>query len=98
MSVLNARRQKSATQPVDSFLCLFPSHALPAQRLRSAARLFCQGSSLRSDERKLRGLDSADGEAPGTARKGICFLRSKVPLPRSKNQKQKGASNADRND
>jgi len=37
---------------------LFPS-ALPAQRLRLAARFFCQGSALRSDERKHRGLDSA---------------------------------------
>src|ERR1700720_4902218 len=49
------------------------SIALPAERLRFAARFFCQGSPLRSDERKLRGLDSAGGEAPGTARKSICF-------------------------
>jgi hypothetical protein len=74
------------------------SIALPAERLRFAARFFCQGSPLRSDERKLRGLDSADGEAPGTARKSICFLCSKVPLPKKqKTKKGKGANNADRN-
>jgi len=83
---LTLDEQKSETQPVDSFLCLFPSHALPAERLRSAARLFCQGSSLRSDERKLRGLDSADGEAPGPARKGICFLCTAPRCLKSKNQ------------
>jgi len=55
------------------------SIALPAERLRFAACFFCQGSSLRSDERKLRGLDSAVGEAPGTARKSICFLVRQSP-------------------
>jgi hypothetical protein len=75
------------------------SIALPAERLRFAARFFCQGSSLRSDERKLRGLDSACGEAPGPARKSICFLCSKVPLPRKqKSKKTKERNNADRND
>jgi len=73
------------------------SIALPAERLRFAARFFCQGSSLRSDERKLRGLDSADGEAPEPARKSICFLCSKVPLPKNQKPKHKGANNADRN-
>jgi len=32
----------------------------PAERLRFAARFFCQGSPLRSMNAKLRGLDSAD--------------------------------------
>jgi hypothetical protein len=74
------------------------SIALPAERLRFAARFFCQGSPLRSDERKLRGLDSADGEAPEPARKSICFLCSKVPLPKKQKTKtDKGANNADRN-
>lgn len=36
-------------------------NALPAEKLRLAARFFCKGSPLRSDERKLRALDSADG-------------------------------------
>lgn len=31
------------------------------------------GLTLRSDKRKLRALDSADGQAPRPARKGICF-------------------------
>jgi hypothetical protein len=35
-------------------------HALPAEKLRLAARLFCQGSPLRSDKRKPGALDSAD--------------------------------------
>jgi hypothetical protein len=42
--------------------------------VRFPARLFCQGRTLRSRERKLRGLDSADGKAPGTATKGIRFF------------------------
>jgi len=64
--------------------------ALPAERLRFAARFFCQGSSLRSDERKLRGLDSANGEAPGPARKSICFfLRLTTPQKKQK-QNRKG--------
>jgi len=79
-------------------LSLRNSIALPAERLRFAARFFCQGSSLRSDERKLRGLDSAGGEAPKTARKSICFLCSKVPLPKKQKPKTQGANNAGRND
>jgi len=50
--------------------------ALPDARVRFAARLVCQGRALRSRERKLRGLDSACGKAPGTATKGICFFFS----------------------
>src|SRR6266566_3191038 len=33
-----------------------------------------KGLPLRSDKRKRRALDSADGQAPRPARKGICFL------------------------
>jgi hypothetical protein len=65
------------------------SIALPAERLRFAARFFCQGSSLRSDERQLRGLDSAGGEAPGTARKSICFS---CTAPRCLGSKNKNPS------
>src|SRR5215469_13958470 len=50
--------------------------ALPAARVRFPARFCCQGRTLRSRERKLRGLDSACGKAPGTATKGICFFFS----------------------
>jgi hypothetical protein len=39
---------------------------VPTERLRFAACFSCQGSSLRSDKRTLRGLDSACGEAPAT--------------------------------
>jgi hypothetical protein len=34
---------------------------------------FCQGSPLRCDERKPRGLDSADGQAPSPAMKAFAF-------------------------
>ena len=50
------------------------SLALPAVRVRFPARWTCQGRTLRSRERKLRGLDSACGKALGTATKGICFF------------------------
>jgi len=43
---------------------------------QDSRRLFSQGSSLRFDERKTRGLDSAWGKAPGTATKGSCFFFS----------------------
>ena len=36
-------------------------------------RPLLKGLPLRSDKRKLRALDSADGQAPRPARKGICF-------------------------
>jgi hypothetical protein len=44
--------------------------------VRFPARLTCQGRTLRSRERKVRGLDSACGKALGTATKGICFFFS----------------------
>src|SRR5207249_10551162 len=64
--------------------------------LRFAACFFCQGSSLRSDKRKLRGLDSACGEAPGTARKGFVFCAAKCRCAKGKNPQSKGANNATR--
>src|SRR5205809_3316931 len=64
--------------------------------LRFAACFFCQGSSLRSDERKLRGLDSARGEAPGTARKGFVFCAAKCRCTKGNNPQNKGANNATR--
>src|SRR6266481_3720865 len=64
--------------------------------LRFAACFFCQGSSLRSDKRKLRGLDSARGEAPGTARKGFVFCAAKCRCAKGKNPQSKGANNATR--
>jgi hypothetical protein len=40
-----------------------------------------QGRPLRFRERRLRGLDSADSEAPGTVRKGIAsFFQAEITL------------------
>jgi hypothetical protein len=57
--------------------------------VRFPARFFCQGSSLRSDERKTRGLDSACGKALGTATKGICFFFSSGNHARKKKERGK---------
>src|SRR5213593_3260437 len=79
-----------------SYISKHESHsfrsALPTKRLRFAACFFCQGSSLRSDKRKLRGLDSACGEAPGTARKGFVFCAAKCRCAKGKNPQTKGAN------
>src|SRR5258708_25972773 len=64
--------------------------------MRFAACFFCQGSSLRFDKRKLRGLDSACGEAPGTARKGFVFCAAKCRCAKGKNPQNEGANNATR--
>jgi hypothetical protein len=56
--------------------------------VRFPARICCQGSSLRSDERKTRGLDSACGKAPGTATKGICFFFSSGNHARKKEEEE----------
>jgi hypothetical protein len=56
-----------------------------------AARLFCQGRPLRSRERKLRGLDSAGGQAPETARKGSCFFFFKRKSRSKKRRKERNA-------
>src|SRR5580693_8961781 len=61
---------------------------LPAVRVRFPARFFCQGRPLRSRERKLRGLDSACGKAPGTATKGICFFFSSGNHARKKEERR----------
>jgi hypothetical protein len=54
--------------------------------VRFPARLFCQGSSLRFDERKTRDLDSACGKAPGTATKGIAsFFQAETTLEETDN-------------
>jgi|HubBroStandDraft_6_1064221.scaffolds.fasta_scaffold6206197_1 hypothetical protein len=47
--------------------------ALFAERLRLDRPLVLEGLSLRSDKRKLRALDSADGQASWPPRKGIYF-------------------------
>jgi bifunctional non-homologous end joining protein LigD len=68
----------------------FSQHALPAQKLRLAARFFCQGSSLCSDERKHRGLDSADGYARGALQEEhLFFVRHSPPRKTQKRTKQK---------
>jgi hypothetical protein len=55
--------------------------------VRFPARFCCQGSSLRSDERKTRGLDSASGKAPETATKGICFFfQAEITLEKRKKE------------
>jgi hypothetical protein len=54
-------RKQTETRPRSLNPSEFTQHALPAERLRLAARLFCQGSPLRSDKRIPRALDSADG-------------------------------------
>jgi hypothetical protein len=55
--------------------------------VRFPARFFCQGRPLRSRERKLRGLDSASGKAPGTATKGICFFfQAEIALEKGKKE------------
>jgi hypothetical protein len=64
------------------------SLALPAVRVRFPARLTCQGRTLRSRERKLRGLDSACGKALGTATKGICFFFSSGNHARKKEERR----------
>jgi hypothetical protein len=64
------------------------SLALPAVRVRFPARFFCQGRTLRSRERKFRGLDSACGKAPGTATKGICFFFSSGSHARRKEERR----------
>jgi hypothetical protein len=56
--------------------------------VRFPARFFCQGRPLRSRERKLRGLDSACGKAPGTATKGICFFFSSGNHARKKEERR----------
>jgi hypothetical protein len=57
--------------------------------VRFPARFCCQGSSLRSDERKTRGLDSACGKAPGTATKGIAsFFKRKSRLKKGRKKEQ----------
>jgi hypothetical protein len=56
--------------------------------VRFPARLFCQGSSLRFDKRKTRGLDSACGKAPGTATKGVCFFFSSGNHARKKEERR----------
>ena len=56
--------------------------------MRFPARLFCQGRPLRSRERKLRGLDSADGQAPSPATKGICFFFSSGNHARKKEKEE----------
>jgi hypothetical protein len=55
--------------------------------VRFPARLFCQGSPLRFDERKSRGLDSACGKAPGTVTKGIAsFFQAEITLEERKKE------------
>ena len=55
--------------------------------MRFPARLFCQGSSLRFDERKTRGLDSACGKALGTATKGFAsFFQAETTLEKRKKE------------
>jgi len=66
----------------------FSFFALPALRVRFPARLLCQGSSVRFDERKARGLDSACGKAPGAATKGICFFFSSGNHARKKEERE----------
>jgi hypothetical protein len=53
-----------------------PAYLLPflPQSLRLDRRFFRQVCALRSHERKNRGLDSADRQAPFSATKGICSL------------------------
>ena len=58
---------------LNRILALLPFLAKPCA---SSVRLFCQGSALRFDERRPRGLDSADGHARYPATKGICFFFS----------------------
>src|SRR5205807_3442659 len=70
--------------------------ALPTKELGFPACSFRQVSPLRSDKRKLRGLDSACGEAPGTARKGFVFCAAKCRCAKGKNPQSKGANNATR--
>src|SRR5207247_6929056 len=67
----------------------FTSFALPAVRVRFPACLFCQGRPLLSRKRKLRGLDSAGGKAPGTATKCICFFFSSGNHARKKEERGK---------
>src|SRR6202041_947145 len=64
--------------------------ALPAERLRLAARLFCQGSPLRSDKRKPGALDSADSQAPTAARRAFAFYAPLEAVPRRQKSKPKG--------
>jgi hypothetical protein len=70
---------------IDTNILIF---ALPAVRVRFSARFFCQGRTLRSRERKTRGLDSACGKAPGTATKGICFFFSSGSHARKKEERR----------
>ena len=56
--------------------------------MRLPARSFCQGRTLRSRERKTRGLDSAGGKAPGTATKGTCFFFFQAEITLEKRRKE----------